>query len=1138
MANNAGSLERLALELSGALESLAARITPDLISELGLGLPASIIEDPTLIQAFQSLATEVNELPAMSTALRQAIDDDDVVTIINEGVQLLGKLRLVYQSIRELSNVLENLANTLPQIDQGVLLSFAEEFPGKLIDYAIVSYFEGKSPLAVHGLALLGLIDWRQEQIEAVGSVGPEFVRKSLRFDRLNSLLSDPNQHFLELYGWGSTTFDTPLLFETLQNLIVEGTRGAADIFKIDDQEPILEAYVFALQRKTSLVPPGLSVEFRLPVEPQLNFSEEVPLTFPWVQKLTFKATAGSVVSADVTPPDDFALSTDASDLSLDITAGFSTSQATEPFSILGVTDATQITARNFEITVAFRTEVNAATGVTLSPSFGLKLQDAQINFDVSDGDQFITQTLPTKKIDAQFSVSANWSVDKGLVFQGSGALEINVPSHADIGFAKLTSLFFKLLIGPEPNLEASASITTTLGPLTMTINRIGLTIAASFPDDRSGNVGPLDLNLDFKPPSGLGLSIDGGGFKGGGVIDFEPAEARYSGMLELEFQDQFALKAFALLNTRLPNGQVGFSLLIIISAEFTPMQLGLGFKLNGVGGLLGLNRTINIEPLRAGIRNNTLSSILFPTDIVANADRIISDLRQIFPPAADRFVFGPMARITWGTPTLITADLGLVIEIPDPVRLAILGVLKAVLPDEDAALLKLQVNFLGELDFQRNQLKFDASLFDSKLLAFNLSGDMAIRLDWGANPNFLLSVGGFHPAFQPPPMELPALRRLTLALLDGDNPRLKLELYFAVTSNTAQFGARLELYAAAWKFNVFGFLSFDVLLQFNPFYFVAQVTAMLALRVGSSSIASIKLALTLEGPTPWKAQGSASFKICWFFTLKVRFNKTFGEARNTTLPDLAVLPLVVAALQAPDNWTAELPAQRQRLESLRQALTTQLLIHPVGTLRISQRVVPLNILIDRLGSQRPTDARLFQLTNAQPAPAPLVPQEAFAPAQFFDLTDEQKLTGASFKDLDSGLNIGEAQQLHTGYAATRAVQYELKFIDSQRDQRLAGPADLVDVDPTNFHSWSLHGAVAQSQLSFARTRKSALAPPAVAVTQESFAIVTNSDLQLFDQLSLLASEAAARARLSQLLSLNPHLAGALQVIPAFELAA
>ena len=269
------------------------------------------------------------------------------------------------------------------------------------------------------------------------------------------------------------------------------------------------------------------------------------------------------------------------------------------------------------------------------------------------------------------------------------------------------------------------------------------------------------------------------------------------------------------------------------------------------------------------------------------------------------------MAKIGWGSPTLITLDLGLLIEVPDPVRLAILGVLKSILPREDAPVLRLQVNFLGEIDFEKRQLLFDASLYDSKLLAYTLSGDMAIRLFWGDDPNFLLTVGGFHPSYQPPPMRLPEIRRLTLSLTDGDNPRIRLESYFAVTSNTVQFGAKAELYARAGIFNVYGFIAYDVLFQFSPFRFIAEVSAMLALRVGSSAFASIKLAFTLEGPTPWSVKGTASFKICWFFTLKIRINKTWGEQQHVARGDAEVLPLLVAALNDPNNWVAEPPAGR-----------------------------------------------------------------------------------------------------------------------------------------------------------------------------------------------------------------------------------
>ena len=97
------------------------------------------------------------------------------------------------------------------------------------------------------------------------------------------------------------------------------------------------------------------------------------------------------------------------------------------------------------------------------------------------------------------------------------------------------------------------------------------------------------------------------------------------------------------------------------------------------------------------------------------------------------------MGKIGWGAPTLITIDLGLIIEVPNPVKLAILGVVKAILPTEDKAILKLQVNFLGVIDFGKKQLSFDATIYDSRLLTFSLAGDMAMRLSWGSNSNFLM---------------------------------------------------------------------------------------------------------------------------------------------------------------------------------------------------------------------------------------------------------------------------------------------------------------------------------------------------------------------------------------------------------------
>ena len=88
-----------------------------------------------------------------------------------------------------------------------------------------------------------------------------------------------------------------------------------------------------------------------------------------------------------------------------------------------------------------------------------------------------------------------------------------------------------------------------------------------------------------------------------------------------------------------MPDGSPGFALLILVTAEFVPIQLGFGFTLIGVGGLLALNRRLDTEALRVGVRTGALNSVLFPQDIIANITRIISDIKDIFPIADDHFV-------------------------------------------------------------------------------------------------------------------------------------------------------------------------------------------------------------------------------------------------------------------------------------------------------------------------------------------------------------------------------------------------------------------------------------------------------------------------------------------------------------------
>jgi hypothetical protein len=1091
----------------------------------------------------------------------------------------------ILQAAREIYSAVDNLSGAsfsslgFPFDQPG----FAEEFVKGLTAKLVDDYLQASVPTLHGALFALGILDAEEEFPAEEGRLA--FTRRSIHWDRISKAIADPPGLFAEVYGWNGDAFRHQRFLDALELLldhagvIAHQVRPAETIHLLyfapanhasrairSLEVPLFHA---ASSDFEAIVETGLIV---LPIPAKGDTTSVRPVGFTVIPMVRGTATpdmldAESTVTMAVTGsfatdgafrvdirPDGVEASLDSA---LTAVEGGIAIQANppEPWIVLGDADGSHLAVLAFSAAFELRgtvgdpefiVAINAARpGGSAAPNLAVVL-----SFANSDG--FLKKIFGSDQHRLELGLGVLWSSKHGLRLNGQAGFETRTPAHIEFGPVTVNEFAVSARAVSDPAkvvVGVGAGFNLKFGPLLATIDNVGvkLELQQRPPGEPAGTFGDLALDFGFKPPEGIGLVVDGGGFKGGGLLRFEPDAGRYTGFLELEFQNRIAIKAMGLLETKLPGGQDGFALLIVITSEFTPIQLGFGFTLNGVGGLLGLNRRADLERLRTGIRDNTLGSILFPQDIVENSARIISDLRQVFPAQEGRFLFGPMAKIGWGSPSIITLDLGLLIEVPHPVRLAILGVLKSILPREEAPVLRLQVNFLGEIDLEKGQLLFDASLYDSKLLAFALTGDMAIRLFWGADPNFLLTVGGFHPAYQPPPMRLPTLRRLALSLTDGDNPRLRLETYFAITSNTVQFGARVEVYARASSFNVYGFIAFDVLFQFSPFRFIADVSAMLALRVGSSAFASISLAFTLEGPTPWSVKGTASFKICWFFTLKVRFSKTWGEQAHEIAGDALVMPLLLAALNDPNNWIVEPPTGRHLLVSTREivpapGVAAAVIAQPYGVLTVSQKVVPLNLTIETFGSLRPADGNLFSISGLQlgentTIPNPEPAKEHFAPAQFLNKSDADKLSDKSFERYDSGIRIVENGQLKTAYAAARQVRYELSYIDSQRDT-LEPQADTKPVRPdaSAFLAWAVQGATAHSDLSHARNRHPALAPEAVAVADEQFAVVFEGDLQVVEGAAGL-TEAEAVARVRALQAADPVRHRRVQVVPAFELA-
>lgn len=1106
----------------------------------------------------------VEDIPQPIQNLSSVIQElDNALAPIRSGKATPTQFKTLIEKIKNLIDEIQKLktANFDPEL---AAANFAAKFPKQLVQYLIIEYLRTERPQIGHLFQILGIIRF---SYETGSGKHPDFIKREFVWNDIPEIITNPFKIFENVFEWGTEDFASQQIYQLVQDyLLVLGVPAfleelEEDIVKElqntvtlpgDPNRLALNLPLFESRNGTKEIATGFKL-FGLPKSgvdlPGLvllpyatsDFEKEFPLSEKLFLTITSNLDVQGGIGIKLRPNKDIEVIKDIyNPTKASVAKGnlviriVNRDVSGDPIILIGSDDGSHLEYKALSLVGGLYLYAKDEVDLYIE----LELEGGKILIKPSKGDNFLKKILPSNGIGANFDLALGISKETGFYFRGSGGLEINIPAHLSVGPIDLQSF----TIGIKPGngkipIELGSTVKTELGPLTAVVQNMGLSAKFSFPDT-GGNLGPINLDLDFKPPTGIGLTIDGQGFKGGGFLLFDHDNQRYAGALELEFQNTISLKAIGLITTKLPGGEKGFSLLIIISAEFTPIQLGYGFTLNGVGGLLGLNRTMKVQRLLTGIKDNTLKSILFPTNIIANADRIISDLRQVFPPEQDRFVFGPMAKIGWGTPTLITIELGVIIEVPNPIRIALLGVLKALLPDEKLRLLRIQVNFLGVLDFQKQRLAFDASLYDSTLLRYTLSGDMALRLLWGNNPNFLLTVGGFHPAYNPPPVGLMNLVRLTLNLLGGKNPRLTLETYFAVTSNTVQFGAKIELYAAAWKFNVYGFLSFDVLFQFSPFYFIASIRAMLAVRIGSTSLFSVGLSLTLAGPTPWKAKGTAKFKICWFITVKVRFSKTFGESRDTCLPDIKVMPLLQSAIKNKGNWQAHIPPHSHLQVSIREIDDTgkTIIVHPFGILTVSQKVVPLNLKIDKFGNQKPKDTNQFRINEVRSNGDVLATtdvEEFFAPAQFFEMEDAQRLSRKSFEKYPSGVRIAASEKLNSDHYTKKDVEYELTYIDTRLVLVFRGEKYTP---PLLAFAALLNGnAIAKSDLAFAKKAKSPLAPKEVTVKQERFAVVGTSDLKLFAGTELASSEAKAYNNMSELIANDSDLADKIQVVPQYE---
>ncbi|WP_440071711.1 DUF6603 domain-containing protein [Streptosporangium sp. OZ121] len=1138
------TFDRVLCELALALRPLtralsSPRAARGLLRELGW-----VVDD--VPQPLLDLRTD---LDVLDEALRRMFGPAEPVNPAarpDDLARVLAAVGRIVGAVRDLAT--DDLIPSSLQKD-----GFGQTFPRQLVDHLVGAYLTRHRPRVGFALRALGVLRTTREPAQGDR---PAYRGTTLDLARLPQALGDPEVVLRDAFGWGEDTFDHGAFLSAVDDLLmsvgvdvrfgpVEDATATGLLGLPAGEDPPIER----------AVPRGLKAVL-------LEQVVDGTVTTAGVRLLPLPATATGRPGLALVPALDGALDTALpvggdltatvrADLDLqggvgllvrpgepvDLIVGFLSEEAPThatgsiqvrldgatgatgtPRVLLGAEDRTRLRLRGLGGAGGLR--VDAGDG--LDPYVELELKGLEFVFVPDGSDGFLAAVMPSEGFAFETDLTIGVSHRDGFAFRGTSNLEIQVPAHRRIGPVEVRSLTISAMpSGGSLPVSLGATFAVSLGPVRALVDRAGLTVNLEPRPDLDGNLGPVDLSAGTLPPSGVGLAVDAGIASGGGYLRFDTERGEYSGVLELALGEALSLKALGVLTTR------PFSLLMLVTADFGEgLPVGFGFTLLEVGGLLGLDRGMNVAALTEGVRSGSLGSLMFPRDVVANAPKVIGDLRAYFPARPGTFLVGPMAKLAWGTPRLMHLTLGVIVEIPGDV--AVVGVLRVALPHEDAPVVVLQAQFAGAIEFGRRRMFFHAALFESRIAFVPLDGEFGLLVAWGEDAGFVASLGGFHPNFEAPALPFPTPRRVTMSLLNTSVARLTARGYLAVTSNTVQFGARIDLYFGVSAFSVTGFVAFDALLRLLPLHVEVEIAAAMSVKAFGVGLFSVKIRGSLDGPSPWHVKGHGAISLL-FWDLDVEFEHTFGDPLFQPELLIDVLDALASELERPEAWSAVPPGGGRPAVTVREPAETTL--HPNGVLRVSQKALPLGLTLDRVGTQRPTGANHLTLTPAGPLVKVADAHEEFAPAQFVELSDADRLSRPAFETQRSGVDLAAAgDDLRTSGMARRVVRYEEILHDrsfTREHRRLAPYQEGL------FTFLLRDNAVARSPLS--RSGRDLLRPPGetVTVSGESYTVAYTADNRA--HVPAFAGAAAAHEFRAAMVSGDPAVAGSVHVIPSFE---
>jgi hypothetical protein len=456
-----------------------------------------------------------------------------------------------------------------------------------------------------------------------------------------------------------------------------------------------------------------------------------------------------------------------------------------------------------------------------------------------------------------------------------------------------------------------------------------------------------------------------------------------------------------------------------------------------------------------------------------------------------------------------------------------------------------------GVLDVPGRRFSIDASIYDSYVGSFSIGGDMAFRLAFGGTPNFALAVGGFNPSYKAPP-SFPELRRVTIDLGVNGNPSLTAYGYFALTPNTAQLGAGIDLRASGAGIRLEGHAGFDAIFIFSPFSFTATMDAGMSVKFHGVGL-GVHFHGELSGPTPWHINGRVCVSVL-FWDACLGVDITFGESRRAELPAMdpwfgpdsppagAPTLSLKAAIEDAHNWSASATAGGETVVTLRQrASDAPALVDPMGAAALRQKVVPLGQKITKFGEFKPSGHDEFKVASVtiageEQTREPIL--DDFVPSHFKAMSNAERLSSKPYDQMQAGFSLGPPHMAAVGAIGEKEVVYETQLLDGNRQRVQPQPPDYP---LTRRH---LLAMLARSATALEGVRRAGIgryvdptAPTKVRLGPELYVVATSCSL--VPNLTLTGGSAVSRTAATLSIefdvSINPGNAGGWAAVPAYE---